>query len=236
LFAVLDFKRVTHIDPAAAQMLAALVSRCAERGQQLVLTRVRRGEALGALERELDPRAARALVFQPQLDGGLEWCERGLLKRAGVEHAVPAVARLGGHSVCDGVGAADIDYLETLVTRSQFEPGTLLARRGDPADAVYFLMRGEVSVVVDLAGGGQKRLSTLTAGMSFGELGLLSGAPRSADVRADTLVECGVLNAEALARIERERPALAIRLLRNLLRVTIGTAVQLTAEVAALEA
>jgi len=236
LFAVLDFKRVTHVDPAAAGMLAALVSRCAERGQQLVLTRVRRGDALASLERELDPRAARALVFQPQLDAGLEWCERALLKRVGVAHAVPAIERLQGHGVCDGVGASDIDYLESLVTRCQFEPGTLLTRRGDPGDAIHFLMRGEVSVVVDLPAGGQKRLSTLTAGMSFGELGLLSGAPRSADVRADTPVECCVLDAGALARIERERPALAIRLLRNLLRVTIGTAVQLTAEVAALEA
>ncbi len=37
------------------------------------------------------------------------------------------------------------------------------------------------------------------------------------------------------AQLERERPALAIRLLRNLLQVSTQTTVQLTAEVAALE-
>ena len=56
-----------------------------------------------------------------------------------------------------------------------FEPGATLVQRGDPADGLYFLLRGQVSVVVDLPGGGHKRLSTLTAGMSFGELGLLTG-------------------------------------------------------------
>jgi CRP-like cAMP-binding protein len=48
-------------------------------------------------------------------------------------------------------------------------------------------------------------------------------------------VECAVLSAQDFARLERERPALAIRMLRNLLRRTTQTTAQLTVEVAALE-
>jgi glutaminase len=110
-----------------------------------------------------------------------------------------------------------------------------LVRRGDPADALYFILKGEVSVVVDLPQGGQKRLSTLCAGMGFGETALLAGGVRSADVRADTQVECGTLNAHEFARLEHERPSLTIRLLRNLLNSSTETALRLTAEVAALE-
>jgi SulP family sulfate permease len=71
--------------------------------------------------------------------------------------------------------------------------------------------------------------------MSFGEMALLSGGRRSASARADTSVECWALDGAAYARIERERPSLALRLLRNMLLGTIQTAVQLTGEVAALE-
>jgi len=234
-FAVLDFKRVTHIDMAATRMLSALISRFAARGQHLVLTRVRRGDLLAALDSELDPRAAGAVIFQPQLDLGLEWCERALLMRHGVGKPGPTSLKLSDHSLCQGAAADDIAFLETQVTRAQFEPGTWLVQRGDPADAIYFLMHGEVSVMVDLPGGGQKRLSTLSAGMSFGEMALLSSGTRSASVRADTPVECCVLQAVRFTSIEQARPALALRLLRNLLQRASSTVVQLTAEAAALE-
>lgn len=235
LAVVLDFRRVSHVDHAAARLLAALISRCAARGCQVVLTRVRRGELLAALDAEMDPRAAPALSFHPQLDLGLEACERRLLERHGNTAAPAALAGLADHDLCRGALPADVAHLQTLVGRCQFEPGALVLRRGDAADAVYLLLRGQVSVVVDLPGGGHKRLSTLSAGMSFGELGLLGGGLRSADVRADTAVECATLDTATLERLQVERPALAIALLRNLLKGATRTAVQLTGEVAALE-
>ena len=41
------------------------------------------------------------------------------------------------------------------------------------------------------------QMSTLSPGMGFGELGMLSGGSRSATVRADTAVECARLDAPA---------------------------------------
>jgi glutaminase len=234
-FAVLDFKRVTHADLAATRMLAGLVHCCAARGQQVVLTRVRRGELLAAFSSELNPHSARSVSFQPQLELGLEWCERGLLERYATARAPSAIAGLAEHRLCVGATAADVAHLEALVERCQFEAGASIVRRGDAADALYFLMRGEVSVIVELPQGGFKRLSTLSAGMGFGESALIAGGVRSADVRADTAVDCCTLGAEAFARLEHERPSLMIRLLHNLLHSTANTAVRLTSEVAALE-
>ena len=110
-----------------------------------------------------------------------------------------------------------------------------MVRAGDPADALYLLLEGEASVVVALPQGGVRRLSTLVAGMSFGESALNQGGVRSADVRADRPLACALLHAETFARIERERPAVAIRLLRNLLRASAATTARLTGEVAVLE-
>ena len=234
-FAVLDFKRVTHVDEPATRMLAQLVDCCAALGQHIVLTRVRRGEMLAGFGQELNPRSALSVSFQPQLDLGLEWCEKGLLKRHPAASAASVIGGLSDHRLCVGVLAADLAFLEARVERSQYEAGSIIVRRGTAADALYFLMRGEVSVIVELQTGGFKRLATLSAGMGFGESALIVGGVRSADVRADSAVECCSLSAQAFARLEQERPGLMIRLLGNLLHGSTDTVVRLTREVAALE-
>ena len=58
-FAVLDFKRVAHVDTPATRMLAALTQRCAAEGRHLVFTRVRRGDLFASFGAELDPRGGR---------------------------------------------------------------------------------------------------------------------------------------------------------------------------------
>jgi len=234
-FAVLDFKRVSHVDEAATRMLAALVASAAGRERTIVLTRVRRGEMLASFGSLLDPRHARSAVFQPGLDAGLEWCERALLARAGGRGAAPPIHNLEGHRWCAGVRPADLVYLQAYMDYRSYEAGSLIVQRGDPADRLYFLLRGEVSVVVAADAGGTQRLSTLSAGMGFGELAAVAGGVRSADVRADTAVECWILHRDALARVERERPALAVIVLRNLLLSTIETVGRLTSDVASLE-
>jgi glutaminase len=234
-FIVLDFKRVTHADPAATRLLARLVEACARRSQQVVMTRVRRGELLADFAAELDPRFARSASFQPQLDRALEWCERGVLERHGTTHTMAAITGLAEHSLCAGMSAEEIAHLEACTERLRFEPGSLIVHRGDAADALFLLLRGEASVVVELPQGGSRRLSTLSAGMSFGETALIDVGVRSADVRADSIVECCTLSRSAIAELEARQPALMVRLLRNALRLSHDTAARLTAEVAALE-
>ena len=58
------------------------------------------------------------------------------------------------------------------------QPGERVIHRGDKADAAYFLSAGEVEVSV---GGQHIRLGS---GSFFGEMALISGQPRSADVTA----------------------------------------------------
>ena len=244
-FAVLDFKRISHVDAGASRMLARLASCCAARGQHLVLSRVRRGEMLAELGGELAPAALRAMSFQPQLDAALEWCERGLLARhAPAPGAMPDLIApispitplaLAAHRLCAGASADDIACLQGRLVVGQHEPGALIVRSGELADALYLLAQGEVSVIVSLPQGGHKRLSTLSAGMVFGEAALIAGGQRSADVRADTAVVCWALSTEAFARLKAERPGLVITLLHNLLRSLTETTARLTAEVAALE-
>jgi glutaminase len=232
---VLDFKRVRLVDAAATRLLAGLVHTCAGRGQQLWLTRVRRGDLLAGLDAEIDPRDVNALQYQPELDAGLAACERLLLAGQGPAHAAATVTALADHRWCAGLSAEDVAALGAVLQPLEFEAGALIVQRGSLSDALYFLLQGEISVVVDLPGGGHKRLSTVPAGLGFGETALLHGGVRSADVRADTAVRCATLGRDAFIALQRSHPRLAIGLLHNLLQASVAMVLRLTAEVQALE-
>src|SRR5262249_42806151 len=81
----------------------------------------------------------------------------------------------------------------------------------EPALSLFFLQSGMVSV--KLPNG--VRLAALVAGMVFGEMALLEDR-RSADVWADTLVECLELPLSAYAAFRGKFPQVGERVVRNL--------------------
>jgi putative peptide zinc metalloprotease protein len=63
--------------------------------------------------------------------------------------------------------------------------GQPVFRQGDQPDAFYVVRKGVLEVVEeDLESGGERRIRDLGRGESFGELGLVTAAPRAATVRA----------------------------------------------------
>lgn len=80
------------------------------------------------------------------------------------------------------------DVLSDLAGRVRLRtvaPAIPVFRRGDRPDALYVVRRGRVAVEdADPDTGDTRVLRTLGAGESFGEIGLLTGAPRGATVRA----------------------------------------------------
>jgi glutaminase len=89
-------------------------------------------------------------------------------------------------------------------------------------------------VVLSLPNGEIKRLATFPAGMAFGELAIIDRGERTADVRADTAVECYALPVAALDRLGETHPAIKMKLLENLLRHVSRTVSRLNQEVTAL--
>lgn len=74
------------------------------------------------------------------------------------------------------------------VSRMQFPAGEIIFRQGDTADFVYVIVNGEVEVVREEADG-KNVLARLAKGSYFGEMAIISNAPRTATVRAITDVE-----------------------------------------------
>jgi glutaminase len=234
--AVLDLKRVSQIAEPAARILFDLLKSLHERDKQLVLVS---GREHARFLRFFEEQSAtmggslRAVTFS-DLDTALEWCENRLTAGRSEGWATPPPVGLAEHEFCRGLERQALAHLEGLLERRRFAQGEYIVRKGDDAEEVYLLMSGEVSVVVSLADGQLKRMSTLSAGMTFGELAIVGRAARTADVRADKPVECYVLSAAAFERLGETHPKIKVTLLQNMLRRAYQMVSRLNQEVVTL--
>jgi voltage-gated potassium channel len=83
-----------------------------------------------------------------------------------------------GVSFFQGLGAAATSDIVRLLQRRDVSQGTVIVRVGEPGDTMYFIVSGEATVVR-----GHKPVA-LGPGGFFGEMTLLFGTPRLADVIA----------------------------------------------------
>jgi voltage-gated potassium channel len=77
-----------------------------------------------------------------------------------------------------GLGAAAVADIVRLLQARDVASGTVIVEKGEPGDAMYFIVSGEVSVELTPAP------VVLGPGRFFGEMALLFGTPRSATVVA----------------------------------------------------
>jgi long-chain acyl-CoA synthetase len=98
---------------------------------------------------------------------------------------------------------AGSDFLRDIIPRldaRQCEPGETLVHEGDVGDEMYFLTKGQVEV---LRGDPVERLTILREGSFFGELAILTDAPRAATIRALTDVEVYALRRDGVLELAR---------------------------------
>jgi CRP-like cAMP-binding protein len=106
---------------------------------------------------------------------------RGYARETQLSHALRSVP------LFKNLPAGDLVALWRRLEQVRAEPGAIVCRRGDPGDAFYAIQSGSLQVCLGI-GEDSINLRRLEAGDSFGEMALLTGEPRSADILA--LDEC----------------------------------------------
>jgi len=121
---------------------------------------------------------------------------------------VEAVELLDELPLFDGLPVDILNDIAGRVERVEVGGGTAVVRQGDIADAFYLIRRGTLEVLeVDVDG--TERVSQLLAeGQSFGEVGLVTGAPRNATVRARTTAELFAIDKGTFDRLLTDHVAL----------------------------
>jgi CRP/FNR family cyclic AMP-dependent transcriptional regulator len=92
------------------------------------------------------------------------------------------------------------------------ERGNNLFRRGDASDAAYAIILGEMEVTVTGLDGRDVFIARLGQGQVIGEMGVLDGSPRSADVRATRKCEMYRIDRICVTDALRDDPGAALAL------------------------
>jgi len=217
-FLILDFRYVLSINESACHLIHDILVRLYESGCVVVFTQIGSVSALRRIVRaKLGARFEEMFRTFDELDPGLEWCEDQLLL-----HLLPDIPdssiAVTQYDLLEGLTRDEVTAVRQFLQRRTFEPGEIIINAGDPANELYLLTRGIVTVFLPLEDGGRKRLASFTPGMAFGEMALIDHAPRSATIIADTAVTCELLSLARLTALGLTNPKVKIRLLENLSR------------------
>jgi predicted MFS family arabinose efflux permease len=111
----------------------------------------------------------------------------------------PTLDALSRYEILQGIGVGAFERLAESAAYRPVAAGTVIIREGDPADRLYLVVHGSFLATSVTEG----RLSTMTAGDWFGEIGVLRRSPRTATVTAETDAEVWEIDGESFAEAVR---------------------------------
>jgi SulP family sulfate permease len=151
------------------------------------------------------------------LDRALESCEQKVIEIHRAEAGDRPSLRAW---LSDALGSAEhADRLAEYCRRLDVPAGGTIARQGDAAASMHFILEGRVGIIVDVGDGRTMRVRSLGRHTTIGEMGLITQRPRSATIQAETDSVLYELTADDYERIKREQPALSQALLSYVVAV-----------------
>ena len=207
-FVLFDFRLVTGIDSSATHSFTKIKQAADPLGARLVMVNLSPALAtafanIGFLTPDVQ--------VAGDLDRALEACENAII----AAHS-PGAGEAGSlhdwltEALAD---AALADRLAGACRRVEFHAGDVLAEQGGPADSMHFVLEGRVGIIVALGEGRSIRVRSLGRHTTVGEMGLITGRPRSATVQAEADGVAYELPVAEFQRLKADHPALAQALL-----------------------
>jgi glutaminase len=224
---IVNLRVVQGIDAAATRLLAGTRRELLRQGRTLVFTEA------GAWWQQLIDAGVDHEAFYADDDFALEQAENLLLAGRFPDQTWEAQVPLAECALFAHLAAEELHYLDGLLARRTYHKGQTIIAAGQASDELFVITDGAAMVSIPTQDG-VARLDAFTSGMTFGELAFLDRSPRSANVTALSIVECLVLTRDAFVQLDREAPAVKIRLLENLALGLTGMLRQANRELAVL--
>lgn len=217
---IVDMKRAAYADRTAVDLICQTTRALAAKGCKIVYTELSQKGELDALRFALETRLADTTGFHlvDDTDRAIEQFEEDILLQSELRRS-DRILPLDEIEIFQGLGRADLKQLAATVTTFQFEAGDKIIREGDEAHIFFVVARGSVSISVTLDGRRPRRIGSVGQGGPFGEMALLDGGRRSADVIADVSVICYGFSVNRIRELSEQSPAILTTILGNLVRI-----------------
>jgi CRP/FNR family transcriptional regulator, cyclic AMP receptor protein len=112
-----------------------------------------------------------------------------------------------------GLEKRELELLARLIKEQSYSRGSVIVKSGAGGHGLYIVKQGRVRVVRD----GQS-IATLGPGQFFGEISVLDGGPRTADVRADEDTVCLTLISWEVKPILMENASITYKMLLEMVK------------------
>jgi glutaminase len=207
---IIDFRRVASLSGAGALLLTDILRELPAGSVTAILAGIEPNSPIWSVMQPLIAEIPGVRSFA-LLDQAIEWAEDQVIFRYGGYTAAKDTSHLKEQALLAGLSDDEIAELAALGTARGYKAGQRIVAADAPAASLFFLQSGMVSVKLPSG----VRLASLDRGMAFGEMSLLDER-RSADVFADTNVQCLELPIEDFDRFRRDHPHVGERIARNL--------------------
>jgi glutaminase len=227
---IIDFRRVPDITAAGAELLGETLTALGDADVTTILCGFEEASAVWTMIAARTADARRLRRF-PLLDDAIEWAEDQVIYRFGGFTDAKETSHLREQALLAELDQDEITAIIELSTPRRFVAGQRIIAAGEPANSLFFLQSGMVSVKLPSG----VRLASLGPGMEFGEMAILEQG-RSADVFADTPVTCLELPLDGFADYRRLHPETSLKIMRNLAAILARRLVLANAKVDLLSA
>jgi SulP family sulfate permease len=213
-FLLFDFRLVTGIDSSAMHNFAQIKEAATETGARLVLVNLAPEQRRVFHTNRLD---TEDVIVASDLDHALESCEEAIIK---AHQPDDSEGRSLEGWLTNALGSAEYaDQLAQHCTRQEVKAGHDIARQGEPPDSMHFILQGRVGVFVGKEGDRIVRVRSLGRHTMIGEMGLITGRPRSATIRAEVDSVLYELPLNAYHDLVEQNPEVAQALLKFVIEV-----------------
>jgi CRP-like cAMP-binding protein len=114
------------------------------------------------------------------------------------------------------LNARQIERLAACVVSKSAPRGTSICAKGDPGTSLFVICRGAVKIMAPSVDGHDAMFNLMTNGDIVGEIALLDGQTRTADVIAMTDCELIVIERRDFLPLVREEPEIALKMIEIL--------------------
>ncbi|MEM7011998.1 MAG: cyclic nucleotide-binding domain-containing protein, partial [Verrucomicrobiota bacterium] len=215
---VLDIRRVGLTDSAAQQLLLQACADLKAAGKQLLIV-----DPAKLVDRTPFSSDIYDVLFANDIEIALERCEEQIIRNHVEAPIVSGLVPFHEFDVFRSLTSTELSEVEGLLEMEGFKSDTRIVKQGDEPHQIYFLAKGSVSICLSGDENGEKgpRVAAFGPGVCFGEIAVIDGSLRSADVWADDHSTCYTLSGENLAKLESDHGSIYAKVIKNFLLLNI---------------